>query len=623
MQTLDVSSPPHLGEAAIDRPLLIRAEQIRAQFRIMPGAFVGSALVASLVVAMLCDRLSVHVLLPWLASVYVLSVARFVMWRWFKATNPSALRIKRWEWLAIIAGGLSGILWGIGGIILHDRTSLSHQLFVLVATTGLGFTSTYMTAPLLPAFLAYVCPSFLLSAVPFLLDGDRIHVAIGIGTLLLLPVIVQFATRVCRTFLESVNVRLQNADLVEELREQKDAAEEANIAKSRFLAVASHDLRQPLHALGLFVQALQESSIAAHERHIVGNIRRSVDAMEELFEALLDISRLDAGVVRPRIETFGLTSVFDRLSFEYGPVAKQKGLSLSVVKTSIYIRSDPSLLERIVRNLVSNAVRYTDRGGLVLGCRRQGDSVRIEVWDSGRGIPAEKHREIFREFAQLDCADRDQRKGLGLGLAIVDRLVRLLGHSVELRSIPGKGSVFSITLPRGREEDFIANTAVEYTTAFDLTGMLILVIDSEPAVCQAMEALLGKWNSDVITARSGAEMKEKLATVRRVPNLIISDYQPRTPATLGAVAALNVIDMLRNEFNTEIPALLLTGDIGVERVIRDQAARDQAGRDPASRDQGIAGLPVLHKPLSPARLRTLIANLLRLDEAEERPRRAS
>src|SRR5260370_14854567 len=159
----------------------------------------------------------------------------------------------RWGQLAMAAGGLSGVLWGIGGIVLRDRTSLSHQLFVLIATTGLGFTSTYMSALLMPAFLAFVCPSFLLSALPFLLDGDRVHLAIGIATVLLLPVVVQFAARVCRTFLESVNVRLQNSDLMEELRQQKEAAEEANVAKSPFLAVASHDLRHTLHALGLFV----------------------------------------------------------------------------------------------------------------------------------------------------------------------------------------------------------------------------------------------------------------------------------------------------------------------------------------------------------------------------------
>jgi CheY-like chemotaxis protein len=392
-----------------------------------------------------------------------------------------------------------------------------------------------------------------------------------------------------------------------ELLRQKEAAEEANIAKSRFLAVASHDLRQPLHALGLFVQALQESSIAAQERHLVGNIRRSVDAMEELFDALLDISRLDAGIVRPGFETFGLATLFDRLSFEFGPVAKQKGLSLSVMKTSVYICSDPTLVERIVRNLISNAIRYTDRGGLLLGCRRQEGGIRIEVWDTGRGIPAEKHREIFREFAQLDAVDQDPHKGLGLGLAIVERLAKLLDHEIRLRSIPGKGSVFSVAIPRGREEDVIANTAVEHTTAFDLTGVLILVIDSEPAVRQAMEALLGKWNGEVITAASGAEMKDKLPLVLRVPGLIISDYRPRAPATLGAGPTLAAIDMLRGEFNTEIPAVLLTGDTGTEH---------------SARDQEVAGLPVLQKPLNPAKLRTLIANLLRIDE-KERTRRAS
>jgi two-component system, sensor histidine kinase len=608
MQTLDVGSSLRPGAAAIERSLFIQAEQIRQQFRIMPGAFIGSAVVASLVVAMLYERFSLGVLLPWLLTIYVLSLARFVLWRSFNAANPGVRKVGRWGRLAIVAGGLSGVLWGIGGIVLHDRTSLAHQLFLLVATTGLGFTSTYMTAPLMPAFLAYVCPSFLLSAVPFLLDGDRVHVAIGIVTVLMLPGVIQFASRVSRTFLESVNVRLQNSDLMEELRRQKEAAEEANVAKSRFLAVASHDLRQPLHALGLFVQALQESSIAAQERHIVGNIRRSVDAMEELFDALLDISRLDAGVVRPRFETFALVSVFERLNFEYGPVAKQKGLSLRVMKTSAYVCTDPSLFERVVRNLVSNAVRYTDHGGLVLGCRRQDGGLRVEVWDSGRGIPPEKHREIFREFAQLDPSASDPRKGLGLGLAIVERLARLLDHEVRLRSVPGKGSVFSVSVPRGREQDVMANPAVESTTPFDLTGVLILVIDSDPAVLQAMETLLGKWNCEVIAAASGEEMKEKLAAASRVPSLIISDYRPRAPATLGSPPpTLAVIDMLRSEFNSEIPAVLLTGDTATER---------------SARAQEVAGLPVLHKPLNPARLRTLIANLLRMDE-QERPRRAS
>jgi hypothetical protein len=206
MQTLDVGSPSRPEAAALERSLLVRAEQIRQQYRIMPGAFIGSTLVATLLVAMLYDRFGLSVLLPWLTAVYILSLARFALWRWFRSANPGVRKIGRWGRLAIVAGGLSGLLWGIGGIVLHDRTSLAHQLFVLIATTGLGFTSTYLTAPLMPAFLAYVCPSFMLSAVPFLLDGDRVHVAIGIVTFLTLPLVIQFASRVssrstcdCRT----------------------------------------------------------------------------------------------------------------------------------------------------------------------------------------------------------------------------------------------------------------------------------------------------------------------------------------------------------------------------------------------------------------------------------------
>lgn len=607
MRTRDVGSSSHLAPEASERPLLVRAEQVRAQFRVMPGAFIGSALVATVVVAMMYARINLNVLLSWLASVYALSLGRFALWRWFRHVNPGVLEMTRWRRLAIVAGGISGLIWGVGAILLHDPASLPHQLFVLLATTGIGFTSTYMTAPLMPVFLAYVVPSYVLSSLPFLLDRDRFHVLIGVVTLLVLPMIVHFARGVSRTFLDSVRVRLENLQLLGELREQKEAAEEANVAKSRFLAVASHDLRQPLHALGLFVQALQESPMAAGEPQLVGNIRRSVDAMEELFDALLDISRLDAGMVRPRIETFSLATVFERLTFEFGPLARQKGLALRAVRTSVYIRTDPTLFERIMRNLVSNAVRYTERGDVLIGCRREGANIRVEVWDTGRGIPANRHREVFREFSQLEAAGSADRKGLGLGLAIVERLSRLLGHEVRLRSHPGQGSVFSVTVPRGREADAIVNPAIEYTTAFDLAGVLILVIDAEPAVRQAMEALLTRWNGDVITAASGAEMKNKLSALDRVPSLIISDYRPSSTAA-GLSPALTAIEMLRGEFNSEIPALLLTGDTGGEA---------------AAGDQDVAGLPVLQKPLNPARLRTLIANLLRAEKTEEHPRRVS
>src|SRR5581483_2737471 len=278
------------------------------------------------------------------------------------------------------------------------------------------------------------------------------------GILLIVYVLLMtpFALRVYRLIDQSIRLRFENHGLIGELRQQKETAEDANIAKSRFLAAASHDLRQPLHALGLFVQALQETPLAARERQTIGNIRRSVDAMEELFNALLDISRLDAGVVQPHIITMPLADVFDRVRFEYAPIPRQKRLTFRVARTSLCFQSDPALLARLIRNLLSNAVRYTDSGGVVLGCRRAGSEVRIEVWDTGKGIPANRHEEIYQEFHQLDNPERDRRKGLGLGLAIVRRLAKLLGYRVGMRSVIGKGSMFSITLPRGRRQDCVA-----------------------------------------------------------------------------------------------------------------------------------------------------------------------
>ncbi len=343
------------------------------------------------------------------------------------------------------------------------------------------------------------------------------------------------------------------------MRAQKKAAEEANIAKSRFLAVASHDLRQPLHALALFVQALQDSSLPAHERQLVGNVRRSVDAMEELFDALLDISRLDAGAVHARVATIPLADVFERLAFEYAAVAKQKGLSLRVMKTTAYVRSDPTLLTRIVRNLVANAIRYTERGGVVLGCRRRGNRVSVEVWDTGPGIPLDKRAEVFQEFTQLDNPDRDRRKGLGLGLAIVERLAKLLEHAVELRSEVGRGSVFAISVARGQHDDrAILEPVAEIAAGFDLKGVLALVVDGELSGREAMQALLSTWNCEVVAAASGAEMMALLRDLRSTPDLIIASCRLR-----GAENGADVIEMLRNEFNAEVPALLVSGEAAV------------------------------------------------------------
>ena len=596
---MDMDARPGEGERrwATEREALFRAEQIRAQYGNTPSAFIGSAIVASLVAAILYEKLPRTTVLPWLGVAYVWSVVRWLLWVAYRRAQPGAADMPRWGRRLAIAAFLSGLLWGFAGSAFYLPGTLSYELFLLVVTLGLAFVSAYISAPYLPAFTAFAYPTFLGSSLPFLtaglLNGDIPRLIFGCVVLfVLLPLISRYAAVQSRVYFEALDLKLCNAELLDELRAQKVAADEANIAKSRFLAVASHDLRQPLHALGLLAEALHEAKLPAHERHIVANVRRTVDVMEELFDELLDISRLDAGVITARVESFALAPVLDRLSMQYAPIASRKGLSLRVMRTSLCVRSDPMLLARILGNLLANAIRYTTQGGIVLGCRREQDGARIEVWDTGPGIPADKHAEVFQEFAQLENANREPRKGLGLGLAIVARLAHLLDHRVGLRSVVGKGSVFAVSLPQARAQDCGVQPA-SVAAALDLSAVLALVIDAEPST----EALLGKWNCRVISAASGAEMLARLDSVPKVPDLIVCDYRLG-----GDENGAALIRRLRGEFNSDIPAVLITGAAGplVAGDMEREAANDPGG-----------ALPVLYKPLNPARLRTLIVNLLK------------
>ncbi len=256
--------------------------------------------------------------------------------------------------------------------------------------------------------------------------------------------VAQDVTMAAENRLKAADARRQ---AMEVLRKTCETAIVADESKTRFLAAASHDLRQPLQALGLFVAALAHKPMADDLRKIVDRIQASLAALEQLLETILDISRFDAGAVEIRSANFPLQRLFSRLAAEFGPLADSKQLTMRFVSTSQVGVSDPMLLERILRNLLSNAVRYTSRGGVVVGCRRRGDSLRVEVWDSGPGIAAAEQREIFREFHQVQDGRRGVRQGSGLGLAIVDRLADLLGHRIELNSILGKGSVFTVILP--------------------------------------------------------------------------------------------------------------------------------------------------------------------------------
>ncbi len=384
------------------------------------------------------------------------------------------------------------------------------------------------------------------------------------------------------------------------LAQAKTEAEEANVSKTRFLAAAGHDILQPLNAARLYASSLTESAAegGADERvSLARNVDASLEAVEEILGALLDISRLDAGATRPEIVDFPVNDIFRQLEIEFAPTARAKGLALRFVASSLCVRSDRRLMRRLLQNLVSNAVKYTPKGRVLVGCRRVAGAVRIEVWDTGLGIPGDKQRQIFEEFERLEQGARAAR-GLGLGLSIVERLGRVLGHAVTLRSKPGVGSVFAVVAPLGVASPTLAADASLPEPALAgeaLNGLRVLAIDNEPRVLDGMRVLLSKWGCRVATAHGLDEAFEALASLEGAPDAIIADYHLDEGDGLAAIAAL------RERLGFSVAAILATAE-------RSQEVRDAAAR---------ADVALLNKPLKPAPLRAQLTRCLALRAAAE------
>jgi signal transduction histidine kinase/CheY-like chemotaxis protein len=378
-------------------------------------------------------------------------------------------------------------------------------------------------------------------------------------------------------------------------QEKTRQLEMANTYKSHFLASASHDLRQPLHALNLFVAQLQREADPAERSRLVGRIDAAVGSMNELFEALLDMTKLEAGILKINPIEFPIARSLEHIETTFADAARKKGLRLRVVASGAWVESDPVLLDRILLNLVSNAVHYTERGGVVVGCRRRGSELRIDVCDTGIGIPEDQRHNIFSEFYQLPGAAPDRQSGLGLGLAIVDRLSHLLGHAVELNSRPGRGSRFSVSLPLAPQPHDAAETAGRSLVIADpACGKRIIVIDDDPLVLDGMRGILQSWGCQVQTASSGAAALTSLKQDSEPPDLIISDSR-----LAGGMTGIEAIQSLREAVGAPVPAFVITGDTAPERL----------------REASAGGFPLLHKPVSPMALRTTVNRLLNAHDA--------
>ena len=570
-------------------PERIQAEQIRTLYRTAAVAL-NIALVGALVlcgVLLYVDAQTPRVLGLWLAFVcadFALRQGSSLLFLRLQPPGTQWPAWARWYTFATLCGGL---VWGVGAVWLMTPDTTQQLLVMLfISATASGAVPAF--GSWLPAVWAYIVPAMLPFMVWSATRGDPVHQALTLMAFVFSSAFLLLGWRFNANLVEALRLRFQNIDLLEAVQRQKALAEQASVAKSRFLASASHDLRQPVHALGMFVSALRAREMDAEARRLVEHLDGSVEALDSLFVALLDISRLDAGIVQPHIADFPIQPMLQRICADHAAEARDKGLRLVLHPHKASVRSDPVLVERIVRNIVGNAVRYTERGRVVVGCRRSGARLSLQVWDTGPGIPPDKQQRVFEEFYQLGNPERDRAKGLGLGLAIVQRLAALLDAPLALDSAPGKGSVFKLQLALSEGAALPAPPAAEAIPVAQRGG-LILVVDDEAAIQEAMRSLLVGWGHQVIVAGSCEQMLERVAACDSRPDLIICDYRLR-----GDESGIAVIQRLQQEFNHDIPAMLVTGDTAPDRLQEAQAS----------------GLLLLHKPVSRGKLRAAIGNLM-------------
>ncbi|MBS0360362.1 MAG: hybrid sensor histidine kinase/response regulator, partial [Proteobacteria bacterium] len=530
----------------------VRSQQVRLLYAHEATSLVSVLVVSAILAGLLIWQKTLAVLPAaiWLSAVAAHTVARLALSFAYRRAKPGPADWRPWANLYVIGAGVGGLTWALGmpWLLAPDRFDLQMLVIVMMVAGTYGFVGS--AGPYLPAFATFALPSVPI-IILFALKGDVLHVSAAAIFLLWLPSVWVLGWRYNANLVEALTLRFENAALADDLRAQKQVAEQTSLAKSRFLAAASHDLRQPVHALGMFVGALRNQKLPTRAGLLIDHIDASVAAMDGLFTSLLDISKLDAGVVEKRVERTPLDPLIARICRDLAGAAKEKGIWIDRVPTTMAAVSDPILLERILRNLIGNAVKHTETGRILVGARRHRDRVILEVWDTGPGIPADQREAIFEEFYQLANPDRDRAKGLGLGLAIVRRLTGILGHGLSLESWPGRGSVFRVTAERAEPEPIAAEPPIRQAGASDL----ILAIDDEAQIRVAMAELLTSWGYEVVVAAGGDEAIDALAGGR--PKLIICDYRLRDGEN-----GVDVVRRLHAVLGAQVPDLLLTGETG-------------------------------------------------------------
>lgn len=567
----------------------LQAERIRVLYKQVPSVLLSNLLIALLLCVFLYNFTPSILILYWILVVIAVSIFRFIMYKRYVSRERDEKDVIWWGWFFVLTTLISGCTWGATSLLFLQTDSLVIMLFLLMTLTGITVGSSASLSNFVWSYYSFAIPTILPFVYVLSSTGkpDFILLSMMLSVFLLLQLIV--AKKNQKTLDDSIILRNENTELIQQLEIKTEKAELANSAKTRFLAAASHDLRQPLHAMSLFLDVLEQQNKNLEQEMIIHKIKKSSCSLENLLESLLDISKLDAGVISVNKQPFSIQKVFDVLESEFNSIAKEKNISIHFVTTSLYINSDLQNVERILRNLIANAIRYTDKGRVLVGCRRHENSVSLLVYDTGIGINEDNNEIIFEEFQQLDNPSRDQNNGLGLGLSIVSRLVKLLGAELSFNSTPNKGSVFSVTLPRSLSPPLTQLNTLSFEPNAELSGKHIIIIDDEEEIRNALKLLLEGWGCKVTELVSLQDTNQKLSLIN-TPDIILADYRLQNHET-----GVDVINAIYDFYkNSNIPAAIITGDTAPKRI---KEAKD-------------SGFQLLHKPVSGGKLRAILNSLL-------------
>lgn len=520
----------------------------------------------------------------WLVAGYLLTAFRAALFVGIKKKIKALATPLQIERVVILLLVLSGLHWGVAAWVYLDPDDT--QLFAFLSAALLGLVSA--TIPSLSArpivWLAYSTPLFFLAAAKLAyIENWSMLALVILGQFLLIVISRNLGKRIEY----SITQEYINAELLKEVSAAKEAAEKANLGKSQFMAAASHDLRQPLHAQSILLEVLSLHLRDGESRELVKKIIKSNEALSGLFNALLEISQLDAGTLKTNISHQNLADCSKNLLDEYKLVAEQKGLEFTCFHEKGIVISDPVLLNRILSNLISNAIKFTSAGSVHVDMTIEEESVLVRVIDTGIGIDSSQYQHIFNEFVQVGNKARDRSQGIGLGLAVVRRLCQLLGHQIEITPNTPNGTCFTLTMPRGEEKSIL--TEVVNINDNTLDNIKVLLIDDEITIVDAMTLMLKNWGCHVDAVLSLEEALKRLREIKHCPDLIISDYRLN-----GIETGLEGLHIIQKSLGKNIPSLLVTGDTSTELLKKINQH----------------GFYVLHKPVKPSQLKKVIGILM-------------